>query len=266
MTRPDPASPAAPDWPPALALLGAGGHAQVALRLIDACLESWRERRGGARFSRLLVTGASQGFLDEARAVLAAHLAPDAEVASVADDAALRAATADAPRVFLVNGVGRRPQRRPEAGPQAWSGGEAAFLDAYEAAPDWFLCPALVHPSAIALDRLTPQGEGWRAAAGPGLVAAGAQIHAGCVIGARARIGRFAIVNTRASLDHDCEIGARAFVGPGAVLCGGVVVEPGAFVGAGAVVLPSVRIGAGAVAPAGATIRRDVPAGRIASG
>ena len=42
---------------------------------------------------------------------IAAHLAPDAAVAAVPDDAALRSATADAPQVFLVNGVGRRPQR-----------------------------------------------------------------------------------------------------------------------------------------------------------
>lgn len=252
-----------------LALLGAGGHAGVVLRLLDACLsalpDGWRmgaPARGP--FSRLLIVGAGPDFVDEARRVLSAHLTDDAQALALSDDNALRS-LAGARRIAVANGVGRRPTRVVEAGRDVWSGGRADFLDGYEADPSRFVFPALVHPSAVSLDRMTWQAEGWRALAGPGRIAPGAQIHAGCVVGARTIVEAHAIVNTRASLDHDCEIGARAFIGPGATLCGGVVVEAGGFVGAGATILPGRRIGAGAVAPAGATIRRDVPAGRIAA-
>lgn len=96
--------------------------------------------------------------------------------------------------------------------------------------------------------------------------AEGSQVMAGAVVQCRARIGRNAVINTRASVDHDCVVGDHAFVGPGATLCGEVRVGDGAFVGAGAVVLPGVAIGARAIVGGGALVARDVPDGALVTG
>lgn len=98
------------------------------------------------------------------------------------------------------------------------------------------------------------------------LLAEGSQVMAGAVVQCRARIGRNAVVNTRASVDHDCVLGDHAFVGPGATLCGDVRVGDGAFVGSGAVILPGVEVGARAVVGGGALVARDVPGGALVTG
>lgn len=89
----------------------------------------------------------------------------------------------------------------------------------------------------------------------------GAQVMAGAVVQTGTWIGRNAILNTRAGVDHDCRIGDHAHIAPGATICGGVELGEGAFVGAGACVIQAVRIGAGSVIGAGAVVVRDVPAG-----
>lgn len=73
------------------------------------------------------------------------------------------------------------------------------------------------------------------------------------------RIGRFVIINTKASIDHDCVIGDGVHVMPGATLAGEVIVDNFATIGAGATVLPRLRIGANAIVGAGAVVTRDVP-------
>jgi sugar O-acyltransferase (sialic acid O-acetyltransferase NeuD family) len=88
----------------------------------------------------------------------------------------------------------------------------------------------------------------------------GAFVAIGATVGADARVGRHAILNTNASIDHDCVLGDYSFVGPNAALGGTVTVGDGAFIGLGAAVLPNLQIGAGAIVGAGAVVVRDVPA------
>ena len=96
--------------------------------------------------------------------------------------------------------------------------------------------------------------------AGDAKLEVGCQVLAGAVIAERtAHIGRAAIVNTSASVDHDSIVGSGAHIGPGATLAGEVTVGSGAFIGAGATVLPRIRVGDGAVVGAGAVVTSDVP-------
>lgn len=94
----------------------------------------------------------------------------------------------------------------------------------------------------------------------------GTVVMAGCVINSGARIGRNAIVNTSASVDHDCDIGEGVHVGPGARICGHVSIGAGTLIGAGSTIIPSVRIGRGAVIGAGSTVLTDLPDGVRAAG
>ncbi|MBS0559829.1 MAG: acetyltransferase [Proteobacteria bacterium] len=88
--------------------------------------------------------------------------------------------------------------------------------------------PALTDPTAI-LPRVMEIGI-W------------SYVNAGAMIGAAACLGRFVFVSQTASIGHHCELADFASVGPGAV------------------VLPGIRIGAGVAVPAGAVVRRDIPA------
>lgn len=110
--------------------------------------------------------------------------------------------------------------------------------------------PVLLHPSVV------------RARSAE--VAEGAVIMPRVVLGALVRVGRLALVNTGAIIEHDVVLEAGAHVAPGAVLCGGVHVGERALIGAGAVIAPNVTIGADAVVAAGAAVMADVPpAGRV---
>ena len=129
-------------------------------------------------------------------------------------------------------------------------GNNAARLDAAQrlACP----LPVLLHPSAIR--------------AGSAELAEGAVVMPRAVLGALARVGRLALVNTGAIIEHDVVLGEGAHVGPGAVLCGGVRVGARALVGAGAVVAPNLSIGADAVVGAGAAVLADVAPGATVAG
>jgi acetyltransferase EpsM len=106
--------------------------------------------------------------------------------------------------------------------------------------------PAIVHPLA----RLATNA----------VVEPGAFVAIGAAVGADARVGRHAILNTNASIDHDCVLGDFAFAGPNAALGGSVIVGDGALIGIGAVILPNLKIGPGAIIGAGAVVVNDVPA------
>lgn len=97
-------------------------------------------------------------------------------------------------------------------------------------------------------------------------IAEGCYINARCVIGAAARIGRFAFINRGASLGHHLRLGEFASVGPGVTIAGQVSIGVGAMIGAGAVVLPGITVGAHAIIGAGSVVHRDVPDGATVIG
>ena len=97
-------------------------------------------------------------------------------------------------------------------------------------------------------------------------VGVGTVVMAGAVIQPRVTVGRHAIVNTHASLDHDDVVGDFAHVAPGAAVAGTVIVEMGAFVGTGVSTRQGVRIGAWSTVGVGAAVVRDIPAGVVAVG
>lgn len=128
-------------------------------------------------------------------------------------------------------------------------GGNALRLEA--AARLGAALPVLLHPSVIR--------------AGSAEVGEGAVVMPRVVLGALARIGRLALINTGAIIEHDVVVEEGAHVAPGAVLCGGVRIGARAMIGAGAVIAPNLSIGADAVVAAGAAVMADVPeGGRVA--
>ena len=108
-----------------------------------------------------------------------------------------------------------------------------------------FVCPAVVHPSAVVEASAT--------------LSAGVQVFAQAYVGSEARVGFGGIVNTGAILSHDCHLGDYVNISPGAILAGEVQVGSGALVGMGATVNLQVKIGAGARIGNGATVKADVP-------
>jgi len=114
-----------------------------------------------------------------------------------------------------------------------------------------FALPTLAHPTAVIGNGVT--------------LAEGCAVMARVVIGPDARIGRLALINTGAIVEHDSVVEEGAHLAPGVVLTGGVRVGARAMLGAGAVVLPGLTIGADAVIGAGAAVTADVlPGARVA--
>ncbi|MBS0472444.1 MAG: acetyltransferase [Proteobacteria bacterium] len=89
-------------------------------------------------------------------------------------------------------------------------------------------------------------------------IGSGSFLAANAVAGVRAKIGRFCIVNTGATIDHDNVLDDGVNIAPGVHFAGGVHVGEDAFIGVGASVVPGVRIGARATVGAGAVVIRDV--------
>ena len=168
----------------------------------------------------------------------------DAEIHGVCDPA-LAAGTAGPHGVAVIGGDAAVLEFAPEqialANGLGSTGQVAARRSLFEGfrTRDYYF-PALVHPAAV--------------------VAASATL-AGAIVQAGAQIGRNALVNARASIDHDCRIGAHAHIAPGATLCGDVIVEQGAHIGAGATIRQGVRVGSEALVGLGVTVLADVPDG-----
>lgn len=106
--------------------------------------------------------------------------------------------------------------------------------------------PSLVHPSAVL--------------AGDCNIENGAQVMAGAVVQPGAAIGRHAIINTRAGVDHDTTVHNGAHIAPGATLGGGVTVGRCAYVGLGASIVHALSVGDEALVAAGASVVDSVSA------
>lgn len=104
-----------------------------------------------------------------------------------------------------------------------------------------FVFPAILDPSAI-ISKSAFLGEG-------------VFVGKGAVVNAETRIGKMAIINTMASIEHECVVGDFAHVAVAAVLCGQVEVGDAAFIGANATVIQCRKIESKQIVPAGVTIR-----------
>lgn len=94
----------------------------------------------------------------------------------------------------------------------------------------------------------------------------GSVVLAGAVISARALLGRYVVINTRASVDHDCIIEDFVHLAPGSCLSGRVRVGSGTHVGTGAVVRDGITIGAQALIGAGSVVVANIPDRVVAYG
>src|SRR5690606_21947196 len=88
----------------------------------------------------------------------------------------------------------------------------------------------------------------------------------GTIIQADTFIGKHAIINTRASIDHDSTVEDFVHISPGAILCGGVQIGEGTHIGAGAVILPGIKIGQWCKVGAGAVVAKNIPSNCTAVG
>ena len=95
---------------------------------------------------------------------------------------------------------------------------------------------------------------------------AGSVVMAQASVGAFATIGRGALVNTAASLDHESVLGDFASLGPGAHTGGRAVVGARTMIGLNAGVLQGVSIGSDCVIGAQSLVREDIPADTVAYG
>ncbi|MCD4498924.1 acetyltransferase [Chromobacterium vaccinii] len=146
-------------------------------------------------------------------------------------------------RVWLVNGMGF----------VSGSGRTAARARAQQRlqAQGWTFAP-VIHPRALVSRHAT--------------LAADAQVLAGAIVQAGARIGVSTIINTAAVVEHDAIVGAWCHVATRATLCGQTHVGDGCLIGAGAVLRQSVSVGADTVIGAGAVVLRDSAGGEIVCG
>lgn len=112
--------------------------------------------------------------------------------------------------------------------------------------------PPLVHQSAS----ISPFAE-----VGPGTV-----VMPQAVIGPASRVGRFCILNTRASLDHDCVMQDFSSLAPGAVTGGNVNIGFRSAVSIGAVIKHGITVGVDSVLGANSYLDDELPDNRVAYG
>ena len=101
---------------------------------------------------------------------------------------------------------------------------------------------------------------------GSAAISEGCMVQDNCIVSANARLGKFAKLNTGATVMHDSVIGDYSTVAPRAVVLGQVTVGEGAYIGANATILPGLTVHKGAVVGAGAVVTKDVPEGVTVAG
>lgn len=97
-------------------------------------------------------------------------------------------------------------------------------------------------------------------------IGAGTVVMPHAVIGPNTSIGKFCILNTRASIDHDSRMADYASLAPGVVTGGAVSVGARSAVSIGAIVKHGVSIGDDCVIGAHSYLNRDLPARNVAYG
>lgn len=111
---------------------------------------------------------------------------------------------------------------------------------------------ALIHPTAIIAPDVT--------------IGAGTVVMAGVIVNTGTRIGRFAVINTGAILDHDNIVEDNVHISPGCNLSGTVTCRRDAFIGTGASIIPRMVIGEDAIVAAGSTVIKPVRAHTLVAG
>lgn len=104
---------------------------------------------------------------------------------------------------------------------------------------------SIVHPTAWVADD---------AVIGPG-----AQILAGAIVAAEARLGRQCIINNHALVEHEAILDDAVEVAPGATVLGLTSIGVNTLVGTSATVLSRLKIGSDVTIGAGAVVSADVP-------
>jgi sugar O-acyltransferase (sialic acid O-acetyltransferase NeuD family) len=116
-----------------------------------------------------------------------------------------------------------------------------------------FVCPALVHPSAVIERSATLE--------------AGVQVLPQAYVGSAARVGFGTVINAGAVISHDCVLGRVVNLSPGATLAGNVRVDDHAQIGMRATVNLQITVGEGALLGNGCTVKANVPPGmRVRAG
>jgi sugar O-acyltransferase (sialic acid O-acetyltransferase NeuD family) len=112
--------------------------------------------------------------------------------------------------------------------------------------------PCLIHRSAV-VSSFVEIGEG-------------TVVMPGAIVGPNTLVGRFCVINTRASIDHDGSMQDFSSLGPAAVTGGTVQLGERCAVGIGAVLKHRVKVGNDSVVGAHSYLNKDLPSFRVAYG
>ena len=115
-----------------------------------------------------------------------------------------------------------------------------------------FSFPVIVHPTAF-VSRFASIG-------------AGSVLFAQTAVNAGAVIGKAAIINTSASVDHDCILDDFVHISPGANLAGNTRVGTHSWMGIGCCTRQGSSIGKDCIIGAGSAVIKDIPDGTTAVG
>lgn len=85
----------------------------------------------------------------------------------------------------------------------------------------------------------------------------GIAIMPGAIINSSCIVEDFAIINTRASLDHDCKMAAYSSLGPNAVTGGNVQIGEFSIIGISATIINDIQIGKHVLVGAGAVLTKN---------
>lgn len=97
-------------------------------------------------------------------------------------------------------------------------------------------------------------------------ISEGVFIGKGVVVNAFSTIGRMAIINSTALVEHECKIGAFSHIAPGCKLGGKVLVGEHTHIGIGSTVIQGVQIGDNSLIGAGSVVVKNIPNGIKAYG